>query len=595
MKKLLFFILLVFMTVFASAQAVFNILPESDFVGSYPFIRAASVDEASNGWENIPNMEVPGNAITGFLALAHDDGTWIDPNGNPTADSLGCGPIVNGEDIVGKIAVIYRGACHFSLQAYNAQAAGAIGCMIVNAVAPFPDEHLGGGDSVDAIIIPTFMLDNDIVVPWRTEIEAGTMEAFFGNKNGLFDDDLGITTQGVSRAEHSSYPTVLSQNGNNVVQVGADIINYGLNTQTDVKLSAIILFEGNEVYNEISDAEVSMDNNDTIFFGLPSFTTNEFVSGNYEVTYEAVFGATDEFPGDNGISNSFMISDSLFSYSVINPETGLPNPKSFTRPSDAGANESVHNCIAFQDPAASSVFVEGLTFSSSYGLDDMTGVLVDVYLYEWTSEFVDVDDPNMDLSTESLDELAFGSFEYLDSIALERENIYVPFEDGSVTLEDDVRYLFCVNHFDEELFIGFDGVSTDYTTNFDFYRQPLFPIESNDVWNVAGFGADRALAMTVVMKDPLYDAINEEVKRVEITPFPNPTANEINIPVGNNYGQTMIDVYDIAGKKVKSVNVTTSSYEIIKFNVSDLDNGAYIFKMNFEDGSFSNFNVVVNN
>ena len=65
--------------------------------------------------------------------------------------------------------------------------------------------------------------------------------------------------------------------------------------------------------------------------------------------------------------------------------------------------------------------------------------------------------------------------------------------------------------------------------------------------------------------------------------------------MGANYGNTLIDVYDIAGKKVKSINVTTSSFEILRVNVSDLDNGAYIFKMNFEDGSFSNFNVVVNN
>ena len=139
----------------------------------------------------------------------------------------------------------------------------------------------------------------------------------------------------------------------------------------------------------------------------------------------------------------------------------------------------------------------------------------------------------------------------------------------------------------------------DYEKNSEFYNQPLFPLynetSSDGPWFVFGFGTNIVPAMTVVMKDPLYDAINEEAQRVEITPFPNPTANEINIPVGNNYGQTLIDIYDVAGKKVKSLNVTTSSFEILKVNVSDLDNGAYIFKMNFEDGSFSNFNVVVNN
>jgi len=246
--------------------------------------------------------------------------------------------------------------------------------------------------------------------------------------------------------------------------------------------------------------------------------------------------------------------------------------------------------------------VEGLTFSMSAGSDldpdGLSGVIVDVVAYEWEDEFVDVDDPNFGIAADgsSLNELTAGSYEYPEN--LENQNIYVPFDDV-LALEDDLRYLFCMAYNQEFVFPGHDARTMDYTKNFDTYRQPINVQQGeNDAgWSTFGIDSSFSLipAITVSMKDPLWDAINEEVKQVEITPFPNPTANEINIPVGNNYGQTLIDVFDIAGKKVKSVNITTTSFEIIKFNVSDLDNGAYIFKMNFEDGSFSNFNVVVNN
>ena len=107
----------------------------------------------------------------------------------------------------------------------------------------------------------------------------------------------------------------------------------------------------------------------------------------------------------------------------------------------------------------------------------------------------------------------------------------------------------------------------DYTRNFETFRQPINVQQGeNDAgWSTFGMDSSFSLipAMTVIMKDPDFvDAINEEAKRVDITPFPNPTASEINIPVGTNYGQTLIAVYDIHGKKVKSIKIKNNSYQI---------------------------------
>ena len=89
-------------------------------MGNYDFTWA----EPSGGW-GCPDLSDPANAITDTLAFV-DDGT--------AGDSLGCNALVNGTDITGKIAVIYRGACEFGTKALNAENAGAVGAIIVNNV-----------------------------------------------------------------------------------------------------------------------------------------------------------------------------------------------------------------------------------------------------------------------------------------------------------------------------------------------------------------------------------------------------------------------------------------------------------------------------
>lgn len=71
-------------------------------------------------------------------------------------DSLGCSTFTSGY-FAGKIAMLWRGACEFSLKAKQAQDAGAIACIIVNNSdeAPF---HMGIGTYGADITIPVFMI-----------------------------------------------------------------------------------------------------------------------------------------------------------------------------------------------------------------------------------------------------------------------------------------------------------------------------------------------------------------------------------------------------------------------------------------------------
>src|SRR5579871_3593560 len=86
-----------------------------------------------------PALTSPG--VSGSLVLATDAANAAGPT---TTD--GCTAITNAAAIAGKIALVDRGTCGFTVKALNAQAAGAIAVVIVDNVAGSPPAGLGGAD-----------------------------------------------------------------------------------------------------------------------------------------------------------------------------------------------------------------------------------------------------------------------------------------------------------------------------------------------------------------------------------------------------------------------------------------------------------------
>ncbi len=86
-----------------------------------------------------PALTSPG--ISGSLVLATDAANATGPT---TTD--GCTAILNAAAIAGKIALVDRGTCGFTVKALNAQAAGAIAVVIADNVAGSPPAGLGGAD-----------------------------------------------------------------------------------------------------------------------------------------------------------------------------------------------------------------------------------------------------------------------------------------------------------------------------------------------------------------------------------------------------------------------------------------------------------------
>lgn len=108
-------------------------------------------------------------------------GEMVLVNDGTAADSLGCNALVNGVNVSGKIAVVYRGSCQFGIKALNAQNAGAIGVILINNVAGLIDMAIG--DNGASVTIPVAMISNTDGAILKAQLDAGqTVRGVLGTK-----------------------------------------------------------------------------------------------------------------------------------------------------------------------------------------------------------------------------------------------------------------------------------------------------------------------------------------------------------------------------------------------------------------------------
>lgn len=96
-----------------------------------------------------PALSSPG--ITNTVVVGLDAAVAGSPS--PTD---GCSPLTNAAAVAGKIALIDRGTCAFTVKVKNAQLAGAVAAIIANNAAADPPPGMGGADPT--ITIPSVLV-----------------------------------------------------------------------------------------------------------------------------------------------------------------------------------------------------------------------------------------------------------------------------------------------------------------------------------------------------------------------------------------------------------------------------------------------------
>lgn len=562
-------------------QVSFTILEPASIAGGYNF---TSNGDGTN-W-GLPNLNNPLDAIEDTVMLVDDGTPGINAQGIPFANE-GCGPLIN--DLTGKIAFVYRydgvsaNVCFYGTKVLMAEQAGAIGVIMVNREDALID--VPGTTDGPATTIPFAFIskaDGEII---RAKLDAGEdVIAFLGNKLGLYSNDVGIKGDLTVPPKIAAMPAQTAQNASEFgFDVGTKVFNFGTSSQSNVSVTATVSGPAG-TWSETS-GPYSLNSGDSIdvFTGnlnnLPAYSQASYPDGRYTLTYQIDLGIPDESDFDNSLSFDFVISDSLVGYCRVDPITNLPVPNVFFRPNASNSHEM---CIVFENPNASRLAVAGVYFSSLTGFDsgvDLTGEEILVNCYEWNDVFADINDAAMAFN--DLNPVAFGNYYYPSD--LQDQTVYGAFS-IPIQLNDNQRYLACVQSSNVDLFFGYDG-STEYIRSIDFTLEPISPVFTDAGQFALGFGTDKVPAMAL----KVFDASELEVAEFESefgVIYPNPAVDDLNIKLNQDYGTGVVSIVDLTGREVLS---GTISMLVTQLDMSELASGHYQISIKFDSGLKAQF------
>ncbi|MFK8054754.1 MAG: PA domain-containing protein [Saprospiraceae bacterium] len=165
-KATLLFVFSIIVTFVASAQ-IGLVRRDSSFA---PL--TLEIENASGAYDVI-DWGQPTDYGPDWSTVLEAEMTWINDTGG---DSLGCVP--TAKDLTGKWAVIRRGACGFSLKAFHATDAGAVGYLIVNDGRPGAENavfNMLGGDSISRVLIPGGFVPRGFGETFTDRLDAGVV------------------------------------------------------------------------------------------------------------------------------------------------------------------------------------------------------------------------------------------------------------------------------------------------------------------------------------------------------------------------------------------------------------------------------------
>jgi hypothetical protein len=299
--------------------ARFSVTAPASVLGAKEFTVANDGSGASGQW---------GRAI---------DSTWINVSVVRAYDSLACTALLNGQgqypSMTGKWALLYRGNCQFSEKAYIAQQAGAKGVIIVNNVSGGP-VGMAAGTNANLVTVPVIMISQADGNALNALLTAGQTVTVTMTKWGLnYNHDLGIIPGGAPLAHTYAIPAtqVATGNGNPDAYgmvTGAFVGNFGTAaSETAVKIKATYSFTptsgGASVLATDSITIPTFNKVDSIMYGFSNnnYKAHASGTGRFDATYTVTAAVADDFPGDNSITVSQYVTDSIFSkgrYDFVN-------------------------------------------------------------------------------------------------------------------------------------------------------------------------------------------------------------------------------------------------------------------------------------
>lgn len=610
MKKFTFLLGFSIITSLGFSQVIVDLLSvpcNPSLEGTYDY-ELADLDGSATDW-NSPDMTQSGNSVQAELVLVDDGttpGTFVTP-GDLTYESIhdACETGTWTQDLTGKIAVLYRGACEFGCKAENAQSRGAVAVIIINHTGDAVG--MAGGTCGPNVNIPVVMLgaDDGAAIASCLSTSGTGVVGFIGTKVGLHPYDMGTSIGDFLMAKSTSNPIAISIDSTELnIDCGLWAYNYGTNMSTNVTASVDIVYNGSTtVYSKTSNpvtfAAVSGNIVDTQYIDLGNFGQTPWQVGTYTMTYTISAPDGDEDLADNTFSVDFKVTSDN---SYAKGRTDVTNAPIFSTAYSLNESSILYDdweaCIQFRNPNASRLKAFGMTFSCQPVGQTMSNEIIEIRAYEWNDSFTDLNDANyeaIDGGIWNLNQVGSGLYFYLDE-SEDATNVYLPF-DSPVDLNNNQRYMFCLYNASDSLRIGYDS-QLNYFATVNNYLQWTTGLKvlsnggSEEWYGNNGFGYDAVPAITV---DLDYGIGIENISNEEsFVPYPNPAVNSLNIPLRKkNQGNVQIQLFDIAGKEVLNEKQIIAD-ETLRINVASIANGNYVLKMLFENGTQDSYKISIN-
>ena len=519
------------------------------------------------GW----NYSLFGPSVTEDLCApivwAYDD------NGG---DSLACDNI--SQDLTGKIALIRRGVCNFSLKVYRAQQAGAVAVIIANHFTNAAEDGcfiigMSGGDSATAVVIPSIFVCRDVAIALDEAIKAGPTEACFSLPR-LYEP---------YGAYHYATPATQVDSLDNMA---VRYVNRSGFDQTNVVIKADILEPGTTVTSLEVLIDVVVADQDTLVF-MPGYLPSAGVG-----KYDIVFSNNKYTESSDTVTTAFEVTEYTYATDnlTIDPLGVGPSNQQFI-----DANFFIQSgglCTTNDNPAVATYVTFGLANVDSVWVPEPGANVIGINIYN-----ADADgDGTYDLSS-SWDDLGsgqvgFATYEFTGTEGVD-SLISVPvtnFNGDPLTLDPNSAYYVSLVY-DGNLAGTGRCVRFSNTLDVNYFGYTGLP--STPLYLGSLFGGGWAGAMVIQRLElegfePGTSVKPNLLDDTKISVTPNPAVDQVRVELNlEQEGQNVaVSLLDFTGQSVRTQvvkNFTNGTQ--ITMNASDLPSGSYVVWVRTAEGS----------
>lgn len=501
--------------------------------------------------------------------------------GTAAGDSLACDTtLINASQMAGRVVVLYRGVCPFGVKALAAQRAGAVGVIIVNNQTTMI--NMAAGDVGGQVTIPVILITQADGARLRPFIDSGdSTNILIGQKRGFFANDFGFSIENLIRPIDFAVPANQAERpGDYVLKLGADIVNYGQNAQTNVNLNVKVDFTNRSgststIYNQ-NGTVASLPKDSTRTALVPDLDLNATGAGRYTITYTATSSNTDDFSGDNVSIQTLLLTDSIYSKARVD-SLGRPTLSGGVRPGSATAGPYDIG-IFFYAKRGHRLKIDKLKFAFVTNAPvNLIGETVVGKVQQW----IDAND-NDAIDPGELLEMGEGFYTYADSLGSNsvREVAITDINTNQAGVRLDSNGVYIIS-------VAYTGTSTQVFTCIDpgiFFRRSEIPYDQwttpvfTTTWNPVGFDQHRVPSISAITSNITTSVQNIERNDMSIRVYPNPARSDVYVRLSaeSMIGKVNYEVMDITGRIVMSgEKMIDGMNDQINLSVASLQQGVY--------------------